>query len=136
MMTCSIFLQRLPGTVLTSIIFTCITFILLSCQHHEHGSLICSLFIKFPLRKGLWCSPPSPLSTANTKRGRKRPSFYLVIQPDILICMFYLHFISFFASCNKFVNILGTDSGYITYVHRYHPYFKLIYKLCTLSYYQ
>ena len=28
---------------------------------------------------------------------------------------------TFFVSCNKFVNILGIDSGYITYVHCCHP---------------
>ena len=60
----------------------------------------------------------------------RRPSFHLAGQPDILICMFYLHFF-FFASCSKFVNILGIDSGKITYVHRYYPYIELIYEFCT-----
>ena len=40
--------------------------------------------------------------------------------------------LSLFASRNKFVNILGIDSGYTTYVHSYYPYFVLIYKFCTL----
>ena len=41
--------------------------------------------------------------------------------------------LSFFASYHESVNILGIDTSDIMYVHRYHPYFELTYKLEKIS---
>ena len=45
-------------------------------------------------------------------------------QPDMVIFMFYPFIYLFIFFSNEFVNALGIDSGYITYVHRCHPYFE------------